>query len=67
MPDPTPEEILDSVAQQPASASVDGTTASSHRLSELLEYAKWKANQTAAAAGRTGLRFFKFEPPEGGS
>lgn len=64
MPD-TPSEIdelIDTVAAGPASASVDGRSATSHKLSDLKDIRNDRAAQEASGTSKFGLRFTKLVP-----
>ena len=66
MPD-TPDEIADltdAAAAGPQSASVDGRSAVSHSIPDLIELEKHRANQLTAGRGsRPAVRFFNTKPP----
>ena len=69
MPD-TPDQVAaltDAAAAGPSSATVDGRSATSHKLADLIELEKYRANQEAASSSGSstslGIRFFKTSPP----
>lgn len=66
MPD-TPDEIAeltDAAAAGPLSATVDGRSAVSHPIRELIELEKHRANNSLSGTGsKPAVRFFKTKPP----
>lgn len=66
MPD-TPDEIADltdAAAAGPLSASVDGRSATSHPIRDLIELEKHRANNNLSGSGtKPAVRFFKTKPP----
>ena len=65
MPDSADEaaEVVDTAAEGPASAMVDGRSATQHKLSDLLEWENRRAANAAAGNGSFGLRFTQLVPP----
>ena len=59
MADETPQEMIEETVRQPASASIDGKSATSQDISKLIEADKYLAAKAAAQARRTGIRFTK--------
>lgn len=60
------DEIIDTVAAGPASASVDGRSATSHKLSDLQAIRNDRASQAAATNANFGIRFTRLVPGECG-
>ena len=61
------ETAIANAATQPKQVAVDGTTVIQQDIPSQIMADKYLAAKEAARAGRTGLQFFKFQPPEGGS
>jgi len=63
------DNIADAIEENalgPASATVDGTSATQHRLPDLIEADRYQKAKTGAAKNHLGLRFRKLEPGGGG-
>lgn len=58
---------IETAATKPKQASVDGTSVVAQDVDSLIKADKYLAAKHAASAGRIGLRFFKLQPPGGGS
>ena len=65
MPDSADEvdDLIDTVAAGPKSATVDGRSATSQDLDDLLKIRNDRAAQAAASTGKFGLRFSRLVPP----
>lgn len=67
MPDTSDEiaDLTDAAAAGPASASIDGRSASQHRIPDLIALENHRAAQTAntPSNGHFGLRFTTLIPP----
>lgn len=61
MPDLT--ETIETVAQEPAAAEVDGVSASHHRLPDLIAADKYVKQSDAATQANVGIRFRTFVSP----
>jgi len=57
------EDIIDSVAAGPSSASVDGRSATAQKLSDLRQIRDDRAASAAAGSSKFGLRFSQLVPP----
>lgn len=53
---------IEDAAGQPRSATVDGVSATSHSLPDLIEADKYLAGKTAATKNHLGIRSVKLEP-----
>ncbi len=51
MPDPVDADSIAEAAASPASASINGESASAHSISEQIKAAEYKAQQDALASG----------------
>ena len=62
----TPDDIdalIDTVAEGPSSATVDGRSATAQKLSDLKDIRNDRAAQEASGKGHFGLRFTRLVPP----
>lgn len=57
------DELIDTVAEGPASATVDGRSATAQKLSDLQAIRNDRASQEAASTAKFGLRFTRLVPP----
>lgn len=62
MPDDLEDQILEN-AKGPAKVSGDAGSVEGHRLTDLLEVARYKAAKKAAKSKNRGIRFSKLVPP----
>ncbi len=64
MPDDNRTAISTS-SQQPASASVDGVSATQHNLKDQIEADRYLSANVAMGKSHRGLRFTRLLPPDG--
>lgn len=68
-PTPTLAEVLEATAREPASAAVDGQSATAHSPSEIIKALRYLDSAKAAKTGRvgwTGVARARAVPPEAG-
>lgn len=56
------EETINTVAQEPAKANIDGQLVEQHPIADLIEADKHLAAKRAASRNAFGLSFRQFEP-----
>ena len=57
------DDRIDELIAGPASATVDGRSATAHKLSDLMEIRNDRAAQAASGTGKLGLRIVQLIPP----